>query len=359
MQDRKETCLAEQSCNHSNVPEQDGKRLTLLRNSYDPFIDFVKGVCILLVVLAHCLPPYVQSVSLFQIWGASAVPLFLLIQVFHAFKKGLDTRVNIKKLWERILKPFFFIELIIIAIFFAKAAKANSFSFFDIFEGIIKSGGKGPGSYYPWIYVQFALVLAVVSPVFKKLHGLWLALFFILLSQCFEIICATSSLPAWGYRIIFFRYTFILYLGYILATEGFVLDKKTILLSITSFICLIFFRYFDPDLRPFFYTGVWQTCHWICYYFMCIPLLFFIKFLFKKIYNTRINALFITMGQFSYEIFLFQMLYFLHIHPVIIKTLSIVFKNDFLIQFLSVLMALLICICPIIFYYNRKIKRRK
>ena len=72
------------------LTQADKALLTLRRDGYDPFIDFVKGVCIVLVVLTHCLPDIVQFYVLFPLWGRPAVPLFLIIQVLHTYKEGLD-----------------------------------------------------------------------------------------------------------------------------------------------------------------------------------------------------------------------------------------------------------------------------
>lgn len=70
--------------------------ITLQKEGYDPFIDYLKGVCIFLVVLAHCLPH--TEYILFPLWGDQAVPLFLLIQVFHAYKHGVDEAVKMPNL---------------------------------------------------------------------------------------------------------------------------------------------------------------------------------------------------------------------------------------------------------------------
>ena len=66
--------------------------ITLQKEGYDPFIDYLKGVCIFLVVLTHFLPH--TEYILFPLWGDQVVPLFLLIQVFHAYKHGVDKAVK-------------------------------------------------------------------------------------------------------------------------------------------------------------------------------------------------------------------------------------------------------------------------
>lgn len=77
----------------------------LVKDGYDPFIDFMKGFCILSVILLHATTHFPgQAYTIGQ-----CVPLFLLIQVFHYYKKGLENArpFNIQKVWIRILRPFF------------------------------------------------------------------------------------------------------------------------------------------------------------------------------------------------------------------------------------------------------------
>lgn len=63
------------------------KTILLSKEGYDPFIDYLKGVSILFVILAHCLP--LQEYILFSLWGAQAVPLFFLYKCFTLIRKVL------------------------------------------------------------------------------------------------------------------------------------------------------------------------------------------------------------------------------------------------------------------------------
>ena len=51
------------------------------KHGYDPFIDFLKGVCILFIILTHCFPEYLIEYTQFDLWGRTAVPLLILLQV--------------------------------------------------------------------------------------------------------------------------------------------------------------------------------------------------------------------------------------------------------------------------------------
>lgn len=83
------------------------------KTGYDPFITFLKGYAILCVVLAHSVPNIENSG--YEFWGSMQVPLFLLIQTFHVFKKD-TANFRIKKLWPRIILPFFILQVILFAI---------------------------------------------------------------------------------------------------------------------------------------------------------------------------------------------------------------------------------------------------
>ena len=45
------------------------------RYSYDPFIDYIKGISIIFVILNHCIGESLHSKSIYCLWGDSAVPL--------------------------------------------------------------------------------------------------------------------------------------------------------------------------------------------------------------------------------------------------------------------------------------------
>lgn len=58
----------------------------LSKDGYEPFLDYLKGICIIMVVINHGFASAEEKL-LFPIWINQAVPIFLLIQVFHSYKK--------------------------------------------------------------------------------------------------------------------------------------------------------------------------------------------------------------------------------------------------------------------------------
>lgn len=61
--------------------------LKFKKEGYDPFISYLKGVCIFWVILTHTITKDVHDYSLFCLWGDMAVPIFLAIQCVHVYKK--------------------------------------------------------------------------------------------------------------------------------------------------------------------------------------------------------------------------------------------------------------------------------
>ena len=135
---------------------------------HDDFIDFLKGFAILCVILTHSIPSTFQKYILFPFWGAQAVPIFIIIQSYHFFKsENPDIPLwKFKKILKRIFLPFFIVT-------FAEIVLLLSFgqSPVSIYKGIMASGGIGPGSYFPWIYLQISVALPVFFLIFKHLFG--------------------------------------------------------------------------------------------------------------------------------------------------------------------------------------------
>lgn len=319
----------------------DSLKLELNRYEYDPFVDFLKGLCILLVILNHCIPSDTRFHIGFPFWGSPAVPIFLIIQVFHFYKKGIDSKkTDYVRIWKRIVFPFLLVELLILAIWLYN----NSFSIPSVKETVYMLTG-GPGAYYPWIYLQFAILLPLFRPLLKikRTHTLVVLL---LLSQFAEVVCAICSLPEWIYRILFFRYIFLVFLGYELASKGYVLNVSVILLSAVSIASVYLFTYSNIDCSPLFYNiKAWSTCHWICYVYIAYFMFFILKYMYIPIKDNVVIVLLKQIGKYSYEIYLFQLLYFLYISEFINRTLLLEGKT-----FISVVTSVVLCIMPVLIY---------
>ena len=132
--------------------------IKLEKNGYEPFIDYLKGISILFVVLTHCLPKL--DYMLFSLWGAQAVPLFLLIQTWHVCRKADKTvkKPQFITLFNRILKLFIIllsVELFLLIVVFHHDPALTV-------KSAIIEGGIGPGCYFVWIYIQLAFIIPVI-----------------------------------------------------------------------------------------------------------------------------------------------------------------------------------------------------
>ena len=329
------------------------KRIEFNKTSYAPQIDYIKGLCILFVILTHCISREELGYMLFPYWGDTAVPIFLIIQVFHYYKKGVSFRMpSVVKLWKRILRPFF----IMIALMFL----VQYFIYYDTTEGLFSPSfywdRRGPGSYYIFIYLELAIVIPLFAPLFKKLPVKWLFVIFVIISQIVELIFSVTQCPDNIYRITFFRYTFLIFIGFLLATKGLELNRLTILGGIISMVFLYLFVYTEIDMEPFFCThlSIWPLCHWVCYIYIAYFFLAFLKYTYTRFRRySSITTYIEKIGKYSYEIYLFQIFYYATLSIFVGKALS--FIGNYSIQrILYVLISTLICVVPMVCLKERK-----
>lgn len=119
-------------CNNKRLIE-----LSFSKSGYDPFIDFIKAYAIIMVVFTHCIPSFVHDLILGCLWIDVQVPLFLLIQVFHAYKNEKTPEINMKKMAKRIVLPFAIIQIAI----FVTLALFSEDDFCKILNISILTGG--------------------------------------------------------------------------------------------------------------------------------------------------------------------------------------------------------------------------
>lgn len=322
------------------------------RYGYDERIDFIKGWCILCVVLNHCIENMKEV--LFPLWGSPAVALFILIQVFHAYKKGvLSAKTNWSSIWKRILKPFLIVQFILITLWFL----CYDMSFTDQLKMILYKGGKGPGTYYVWVYIQIAFLLPLFAPFLHK-SGKYIKLItFVVISQLSEILFCILSCPDYLYVLLCPRYLFLVYLGFLLATTRFSITPFTIFLSLLSLLTLIFFSYSNIHLAPLFYNHPYfTTCHWPAYYYVSLLLLFLLLCLYRHLsFNRKMIArMFCRMGRQSYEIFLLQMAFFSVMDIFPLRPWFNAMAGEVWGELFYVLFSVAICVIPILVYSDMK-----
>lgn len=327
------------------------------KDAYDPSLDYLKGVCIIFVILNHCMPENMMRNTGFFFWGSSAVPIFLMIQVFHTYKNTQKAaEINFGKIWHRILKPFLIIEAVTISIYIIITAFSNHghFDTYHYIMSIIKWGGNGPGSYYPWIYVQFAIILPLIKFIFKK-NNIFLCVCLIIISQLTETFFAYIEVSERVYRLLFTRYLYIIYLGYILADKGFKINLPNTILAFCCLLFTIWLVYYDTNLNLYFVQIPNSVCHWFCYIYISYLLFPIIEYSYIIIGNfCHIKAFIIKAGRYSYEIFLLQMVYFGLIHESLMSIIK-TYTNNIYYTMLLLLLPLFFNIF-IVFLYKQIIE---
>ena len=267
----------------------------LNKTGYDPFITFMKGYAILCVLLAHAIPN--PDATGYAIWGGMQVPLFLIIQTFHSFKR--KPKLNLGKILKRAILP------LLLSIACRHGDICNQFKISVI------SGGVGPGSYYFWIYLQFSILLPLLYPLLSKLKRSHLLILFLLISEGCEVLSSFISFPEPIYRLLCLRYLFLIYLGIEWVQRGIVMNWKTLLLSLLSIGLIFYFTYSDPSLEPFFFKTSWRYHRWICYFYVAYLMVWLLFVAFNVIKNVKwLNDFVELLGKASYEIYVFQMLVF-------------------------------------------------
>lgn len=259
------------------------------------------------VVISHCIPKLLYDITLFRVWGDMQVPLFILIQVFHAYKHKTYPQLNFKKMVRRIIIPFVVIQVLIMGGYLL----LSDLSMIEIGGLFIINGGIGPGSYYPWVYVQMYFILIFLYPIIKKTSLNELAVLLIMFSVLIEVLFSVFDGSDKLYRLTCLRYLFLIYLGMLWVEKGIDVNRKTMLLSFLTLLITIFLTLTSYNLEPFFFNTRWRTHRWICYYYVAIVLPYILFYFYRIIKKwEKIECMIKLIARSSYEIFLFQMFVF-------------------------------------------------
>lgn len=275
--------------------------ITFNARGYDGFIDFIKAYAILCVLFGHTFL-WLDDVG-YTVWAGGQVPLFILVQVFHGFKKGTFS-FNLVKVMRRVIIPFLVLELITFELGLL-LGKSDATTLLTLG---LTSGGYGPGSYFPWIYIQIAMLMPLMGGVIFRLGKVVSLVILLIICEGFEILFSIVDFPDWVYRLLAVRYFFLFYLGYLWVKDGISINKYTIMLIVLSLMSLIYFEYFSINDEPWFYCTTQLTHRWPCYFYRAFGVTAFLFMIYRRVSGNVIVMKFIkTLAESSYEIFLIQM----------------------------------------------------
>ena len=276
-------------------------------------MDFLKGYLILCILFTHSCQAWdsLRDYSLYCLWGCAPTGCFMLVSSMHFYRKGIeDVRIS---LWKHIIKvilPFLILQILVITacLLFKPDYHLSSTKLISL----VKSGGYGVGSYFPWVYIQYLILMMILTPIIRRINNRMVMLsFFLLISISIEILCSVFDINDGLYRILVLRFPFLIYLGLILDQEGLFLSNKRILLSLIGLAFILLFEYGQFNMEPFFYNTSWKPYHWICYPYLAFFLIYYVYLLFRKTNGGRLSKYVMRIGKASYGIFLFQAIWFM------------------------------------------------
>ena len=289
------------------------------------YIDIYKCVAVLFVIITHYKWQDSERLTfLFPFWVKMAVPMFMLITgyvfAYSSEKKSVSLSesynpIEILVKWLRYILPFLPIYVFILLV--RIVAKNEYFTIPEIIIDFI-SGGDGRGSYYVPILIQLTLFIPLIRWIVKKNPYLGISVCFFV-NILYEIIKNIIHMNPDLYRIVSFRYIFIVSLGCLLFyKKSFSLLEK-ILLILSGIAGGVFIYVFDYTvLEPHIFTQATDTS---CLAVLLILPIFAFLFKFKKIHNKVLQKI----GSSSYGIFLIQMAFYYGPHSILYRYVKNVF----------------------------------
>lgn len=289
------------------------EKTIIIRKDYNYFLDSLKGICMILIVLTHCCGENRLTFMLgFPFWVDMAVPILMIISGYvYALQY---TRNNIQsfsdayelKNWIggaiKYTIPFgvvYFLELIYSVLHYP------DINLISAFYGFLY-GGTAPGSYYYPIMMQFIFVFPAIFFCIKKYKDKGVLVCGIV-NLSYEILKTAYGMNEGCYRLLIFRYILLISVGCYLASEEFILKKKALIGSfMMGAAFIVVYRYFSVQPVIFIYwTG---TSMMAGLFVVPMAILLILKFS-----NVRWKLLEI-FGKASYNIFIVQMMYYKYLH---------------------------------------------
>lgn len=231
------------------------------------FLDVLKGICILLVILIHI--DFTESQRLwllFPFWVNPAVPIFMIISGYVntlSFEKNDVTALKTAYAPKGILTKYlrFTVPLVL---FFPLELLLTRFVLnyhLPFWHTLFKfaTGGFGPGGYYYACMIGFIFIFPLIYFAIKKwdFKGLLLCFGANLFYELIKLpLCMTQDV----FRLLVFRYVFLIALGVYFAIGKFKIKKW---MGIVSLLCggafLVFAAY--TNHKPVIFFREWvRTC---------------------------------------------------------------------------------------------------
>ena len=310
--------------------------------------DFLKGVAVSFVILLHTLDNESLN-SIGHIYHIGhAVPIFVLVTFILSFMtlaKRSGTEIQYwysTKRWitmfRKVLFPYVVLQgCFLLLLIITKDTKHM--------HSMLIGGGIGPGSYYPWIYLQFWLVMPLLYLILKRTTLFVGCVIFFLLNEIMQISCCYFNVSDHLYRLLACRYLFLAFLGYLFWK----IDIRKYVYAIFAAIGVMYYLSLDKvDYVPFLFNS-WMTQQ-LPAFFYTILLMKVLLLIFDRMKMTIVGYYFVLLGENSWYIFLLQMLF---VTITSIKMLSFIPSKLFQ-SILYVIIVYVLSVTPMIVYSKYK-----
>lgn len=274
------------------------------------FLDYLKAVCVIMVIVTHY--DWTDKTSpFFTMLINMAVPVFMIVSGYNfamSNRKKADGKLSRMYGWQmikpklvRFLAPFFTICLIEIVLLYFEDRTINPLRIFLL-------GAYGPGSYYVPVMLQLLIIFPVIYFMINKNAKLGLIVAG-MANLMFEIAVIAFDIDKYYYRLSIGRYLLLIAFGcYLyLHPERRLKRYQMSVMFLLGLAYIVTVFGFEQQLVLFEY---WKTTAMpVAFYIFPIVIL-----LFRKFYHARIpgrgGKMLTWIGQASYHIFLFQMVYY-------------------------------------------------
>ena len=273
------------------------------------FLDILKGICIILIIVTHF--EFSESDRLsyfFPYWISMAVPIFMIISgyvyamsyerhgIIH-MEQAYDLFFVMKKVI-RYSVPFFIAYLIEVVIWLITDP---SMQLMDYVYYLVR-GGIGPGSYYYPMMLQFIFLYPLIHFTIKKYNFKGLVICGVL-NVFYEFVQWGFGFNSDTYRMLIFRFLLVIAFGAYLYLRKEKLPSYVYWIAFVGGLLLTYLISYHN--KEFVCITQWKRTSFLA----CVFLLPVMDVLISKCHRLRIQPLEI-LGKASFDIFLVQMIYY-------------------------------------------------
>ena len=279
-------------------------------SSRKPIIDYLKAICIIFVIINHC-SVLATNDPFYLFLIRMAVPCFIMISGY-TFSQSYEAKTfsqmysftNIRRKVFRYTIPAIITCSLYIILLILSGRAQNFQSCISIFF----LGLYGLGAYYYDIMIQFIFIFPIIYIIIKK-WDLWGVAFIAFLNLFFELFYNTHYNNSPLYRLLVFRYIFLISLGVYLYMHRHNKLNPYHLIQILciGIIYLLLPSHLNYSYHIFYHWG--DTSMMVGFY--VFPILYFIistghDFRFSNILEKGLSII----GKSSYHIMYVQMIFF-------------------------------------------------